>query len=440
MRKKKAPIIWSPQPKQAEALVRTEFEILYGGARGGGKTDAGMAWLLYNVSQPRFRALVIRKNAKDLADWIDRAKWMYRGAQADFTGSPTKITFPSGAVIRTGHLKDEDAYGQYQGHEYQNILIEELTQIPEERYYEKLISSCRSTVPELKPQVFCTTNPGEIGHQWVKRRWNIPDIPTGIVETETPFGGRVFIPSKVHDNPKLMDVDPGYVLRLESIEDQELRLQWLEGNWGNPIIPGLVYGEEMKASRLAGRIGEVPHDPRFPVYTWWDIGISDMTAIGFFQFIKGSWRLFDYYENSGKGLDHYVQVINARGYFYGGHFAPHDMANREWTSGESRLQSASNLGLHFQLVPKLDLADGINAVKMKLPILWIDSQKCAKAIDALCAYRREWDEEKQVFKNIPIHDWASHPSDMVRYWAITPDPVMPGLPIEDFNLYSTTYG
>jgi len=141
-------ITWvAHQWPQKEALSRTEYEILYGGARWGGKTDAGMARLLYDVGNPLLRALVVRKNSEDLKDWIDRAKIMYQWTWAVFSWQPAEIRFPSGAVIRTGHLKDDNAYTKYQGHEYQRQLIEELTQISNEENYLKLISSCRSTVP-----------------------------------------------------------------------------------------------------------------------------------------------------------------------------------------------------------------------------------------------------------------------------------------------------
>lgn len=222
---------WESNPgPQTIVLTRLEFEILFGGARGGGKTEAGIAWLVEPeyVSNRRYRGLVIRKNTDDLSDWIARAKEFYIPLRARFTGKPPLIRFPSGAFIRTGHLKDKNAYTKYQGHEYQKILVEELTQIPRETDYEMLISSARSTVPGLKSQVLCTTNPGGAGHVWVKARW------VDVARNKTYWANgisRIFIPATMDDNPKLMEADPLYVKRIESIKDEKLRSAWRYGDW-----------------------------------------------------------------------------------------------------------------------------------------------------------------------------------------------------------------
>lgn len=432
-------VIWQPNPKQIAALVRKEFEILYGGARGGGKTDAGMAWLLYNVAETRFRALVIRKNAKDLSDWLDRARTMYAGTGAVFMGQPVEIRFPSGAKIRTGHLNDENAYSQYLGHEYHNILIEELTEIPEEKFYEQLISSCRSTVKNLRPQVFCTTNPGGLGHRWVRARWGISGAPDNPVETidDSRHISRVFIPARVEDNPALANTSYAHVL--ENIKDVSLRRAWREGSWDDPLLPGQIYHEEYKFLLENGRIGDVPYDPKFPVYTYWDLGIGDATVVGFFQKINSSWHLIDYVEESGKSMAYFKDVVDKRGYWYGGHYAPHDIEQREYSSGESRHTIAGRMGLYFSVAPKMTIEDGINAVRMKLPLLSIDEGRCRRFLDALVSYRRELDDKLGMPKNKPLHDWSSHGMDMLRYWAVTPDPLLPGEMQEDFSLYSHNY-
>ena len=226
-------ISWQPHPgPQTEALRRIEFEVLLGGARGGGKTEAGLAWMieLRYLENPRYRGLVIRRNADDLSDWIGRARVFYRPCKAQFAGKVPIITFPSGATIKCGHLKDEGAYTKYVGHEYQKILIEELTLIPYENDYEKLIMSCRTTVRGLSAQVLSTTNPGNAGHVWVKGRF--VDLARNKTYIDPDSGeGRIFIPSTIYDNPTLREIDPTYERRLKAIKDEKLRNAWLYGDW-----------------------------------------------------------------------------------------------------------------------------------------------------------------------------------------------------------------
>lgn len=225
-------ILWKPhEGQQTKALQQTAFECCYGGSRGGGKSAAGLAWMIEPdyLNNPLYRGLVIRRNYDDLRDWIDRATLFYRSLGVKVRGNPAEFTFPSGAKIRTGHLADSDATYKYLGHEYHKILIEELTIIPEEENYLRLISTCRSTVKGLEPQVFATTNPGGVGHMWVKQRF--VDVARE-KEFVDPVTGRtrIFIPATVYDNPTLMKNDPMYVKTLEGLPE-DLRRAWLDGDW-----------------------------------------------------------------------------------------------------------------------------------------------------------------------------------------------------------------
>jgi hypothetical protein len=417
-------IHWQPQPKQATALARSEQEILYGGARGGGKTDAGQAWLLYDKDHPKFRALVIRKNADDLKDWVDRARNMYVGTGAVVVGNPPEIRFPKGGVIRTGHLKDENAYSKYQGHEYQRMLVEELSQIPREKDYLKLISSCRSTVPELKPQVFCTTNPDDPGLEWIKERWKIPEIPDfDKVYTTVTEEGRsvVFIPAKLEDNPKLLEVDPSYVQLIDSWKrtDYEQWEAWRLGNWKGFGVEGAYYRNQLIKAEADNRITEVPYDELLPVHTWCDLGIGDSFAIGYFQIYGLQWRMIDYDEFEGESLGYAIKLMDGKGYFYGTHHAPHDIEVRELGTGKSRYEIAQSLGVDYIVLPMMGVDDGINAVRMRFSSLWFDKVKCEQFLKRIRRYHKEFDEKRGVFKNKPVHDANSHAADMLRYWATT---------------------
>lgn len=413
---------WQPNPgRQTFVLQREEFEILYGGARGGGKTEAGLAWLTRWVHKPNFRALVIRKNAEDLKNWIDRASQMYGMLGGFAVGKPTQFRFPSGAIIYTGHFKDATAYTKYQGQEFQKMVIEELTHIPLEESYEKLIASCRSTDPELIPQVFCSTNPGEVGHLWVKRRFvDITEpMTTYFYDIDGITLSRIYIPATVDDNPVLIKKDPTYVARLEAIRDEATRKRWRSGSWDDYEIKGAYYSNQMNQASREGRITTITYNPAFAVDTFWDLGVGDSTAIIFAQKIGEKLHVIDYAESNGEGLPYYAELIKNKGYKYGTHYAPHDINVTELGTGKTRIETAYDLGIRFSIVPRLSLDDGIQASREILAYCYFDEINTEALINSLKNYRKQWDEKRQIYSDQPVHDWSSHASDAFRYMAIS---------------------
>jgi hypothetical protein len=132
--------------------------------------------------------------------------------------------------------------------------------------------------------------------------------------------------------------------------------------------------------------------------------------------------LIDYYENSGESLAHYADVLDEKNYAYERHIAPHDIQARELGTGKSRLEVAQDLGIDFEVAPKLEVDHGIESVRNALPNCYFDREKCKLGLDALRQYRKQWDEKNQVFKNKPLHDWCSHAADAFRYGCVH-DPV-----------------
>lgn len=419
---------WKPNPgQQTEALSRSEFEILYGGARGGGKTDAGIVWIAEPTSNARYRGLVIRKNATDLGDWVDRAEEMFKliGGKKVSTKFGIEFHFTSGAKIRTGHLKDESAYNKYQGHEYQRILIEELTLIPSEELYLKLVSSCRSTVEGLKAQIFCTTNPGDVGHIWVKERFvdiGPPNVPVAFKDEETGYvKWRIFIPARVEDNPVLIEKDPGYVAWLNQLPT-DLRKAWRSGDWTVYDVKGAYYGSAMKEARFDGRICRLPYERHLPVNTYWDLGT---TAIWLNQVVGKEVRWINYLEFDSLNLPVAIAAMKDLSYEeFGEHVFPHDMHVEE-SNGRTRLDTfISTYQDVFKKFPQTkvnkrtpDVKDGINAVIILMPRMLWDMEKCKNGIKALENYRKEWDDQLQTYKPFPRKDWASHGADAMRTFA-----------------------
>jgi len=187
-------------------------------------------------------------------------------------------------------------------------------------------------------------------------------------------------------------------------------------------IVGSYHGKLMARAEQDRRIAPVPYDPAALVWTSWDLGIRDATAIWFAQVIGREIRIIDYYEASGVDLGHYVREIGARPYVYAGHIVPHDAQAKELGTGKSRLEVLESLGLkNISIAPLHRVEDGINAVRVFLPKCWFNAKKCARGIDALKLYRAEYDDKLQALRPRPVHDWTSHAADSFRYLALTLD-------------------
>jgi hypothetical protein len=185
-------------------------------------------------------------------------------------------------------------------------------------------------------------------------------------------------------------------------------------------IDGSYYAKWLAEARFEGRVGTVPWDRQARVYTAWDLGYGDSTAIVFYQIIGQEIHVIDYYENSGEGLPHYAEYLKKKPYIFESHFAPHDIDSHAFSSGLSAKEVGASLGLAFITLQtlKLRLEDGIEAVRGVFPRIWFDDKNCGKLIKCLEMYRKEYDMEFQIYKSRPVHDQYSHGADAFRYMAI----------------------
>jgi len=170
-------------------------------------------------------------------------------------------------------------------------------------------------------------------------------------------------------------------------------------------IEGAYYAHEMARLRQGGQITRVPYEPDVKVNTFWDLGIDDHTAIWFHQKVGKEHRFVDYYEAAGEGLAHYAKVLQQKPYRYGRHYLPHDVEARSLSTGKSRKETLTGLGVRpIEVVRRADdIADAIQAVRNVLPKCWLDEAACAEGLKALDQYRREWDERLGAFKSRPRH-------------------------------------
>lgn len=185
-------------------------------------------------------------------------------------------------------------------------------------------------------------------------------------------------------------------------------------------VEGAYYAREMAALETNKQFCRIPIEPTVKVDTAWDLGIDDATAIWFIQDVGKERRLIDYMELSGEGLPQIVKRLENKDYRYGRHLLPHDVEARELGTGKSRKETLEALGLrNIEVIPAQEVVDGINAVRVTLPKCWFDSDRCARGIEALKQYRREWDGKRQTWRERPLHDWTSHAADAFRYLALS---------------------
>ena len=182
---------------------------------------------------------------------------------------------------------------------------------------------------------------------------------------------------------------------------------------------GAYYARQFEFLYRENRICKLPYEQSLPVYKAWDLGMSDETAIWFFQVYGKEIRCIDYYQNHSEGLLHYKNVLEEKGYKYARHFAPHDIAVRELSTGVSRLEAARKLGIDFVRIPtNKDLLGGIEQVRQMMVYCWFDESKCEEGLRCLKNYKREWDDKYSKFKDHPCHDDTSHGADAFRTFAV----------------------
>lgn len=177
---------------------------------------------------------------------------------------------------------------------------------------------------------------------------------------------------------------------------------------------GTYFAQDVEAAETESRICRVAHDRSADVFASWDLGIGDATAIWLFQLVGQEWHWLRYYENSGKGLDHYVDWIRALPHPVHRHLLPHDAAARELQTGKSRLDFLQGRGLTCDIVPRHGVDDGINAARLRFNRMWFDAGNCRRGLECLRMYRAEFDHRHLVLKNKPLHDWTSHGADAFR--------------------------
>lgn len=183
-------------------------------------------------------------------------------------------------------------------------------------------------------------------------------------------------------------------------------------------IPGAYYAALLQQAEVENRICRVPYEPRMPVVTAWDLGMDDMTAIWFIQHVGMERHVIDYYENNNEEPAHYAMIIKAKNWAYDCHYLPHDADSRGVLSKRTYVEILQSLEIgRIEVGKRGSPIDRIAATRSILPSCWFDRDKCKKGLEALRAYQTEFDEDKNTFKDHPLHNWASHGADAFGEYA-----------------------
>lgn len=275
-------VIWEPQPQQEALITCPVFEVFFGGARGGGKTDASIGdWIEHSTTYGENAiGIFVRRKLKQLDEVIARTQMLFTKLGATYNVQNKTWTMQGGGRLKFVYLERDVDAEEYQGHSYTRVYVEEVTNFPSPSPIDKLRATLRSGAG-VPVGMRLTGNPGGPGHNWVKARYISPN-PAGYEvfwdEEEVVIGeevikvrlGRVFIPSKLSDNILLLRNDPTYVLRLRKAGSEALVNAWLKGDWD--IIDGAFFDEWEDEKHILSTAVVLPLLPanalRFRAFDW----------------------------------------------------------------------------------------------------------------------------------------------------------------------------
>lgn len=254
--------IWQPQKGPQTLLVNCPVEeILYGGARGGGKTDGmiGKNAIKASIYGKHQKGMFFRKEMPQLEMAIERTKEIYLPLGWKWQEQKKTFTSPNGATLKFRPLERDSDAEKYMGHDYTDIYWEEMTNYADPKPINRL-RACLRSANGVPCQMHGTANPGGPGHHWVKQRYIDPN-PNGmqILEETLPNGNahhRIFIPAKLQDNQILVENDPNYESNLYMAGSDSLVKAWLLGDWN--VVEGAFF--DCWSDKLILQPFEIPDD------------------------------------------------------------------------------------------------------------------------------------------------------------------------------------
>lgn len=403
-------------PLQYEFLTATQDEILFGGAAGGGKSFGQLVDALqYALTYPGSRQLLLRRTLPELENSLVRAAEMLYPRQIyHYISSKHTGVFINGSLLDFGYCDRERDVFRYQSAEYDVIRFDELTHFTESMYL-YMMSRLRGAKPYPR-QMKSTTNPGGIGHEWVKRRFIDPAPPREPIIDE--LGSRLFIPARVQDNRFLMAGDPNYIHRLQRLPEQERRAL-LEGDWD--LCEGRFFSAWDRGVHLCQPF-EIPDHWRR--YCALDYGLDMLAGLFIAEDEQGFFYVYREVYESGLIVSKAAEWLRAASPPRCPYYAPPDLWSRQKDSGRSiadlfrqngipltRVSPAREAGwaiLQEWLQPRMD-RDGNFRPRLKI------FSSCRNLIR--CLPMLQWDPQTPGDCLKTPHE-LTHAPDALRYFAM----------------------
>ena len=415
------------QNNAVETIKKYKQTLLYGGSRSG-KTFIYCYCLLYRaLTYNKSRHGIFRQTRKDLKEsiWLDTfpkvCSLIHPNFKPELNNQDLVARFYNGSEIWFGYLDDVKHSDNVLGKEFNTVYLNEISEIAFASYSKVLTRLSLKAYDKngnLCPnRFFGDCNPSGKWHWGYKTFVLKKNAKTGEALNNPEQYGYLLM------NPKdnMANLPEDYIQMLESLPEDE-RNRFLLGIWTDGISGG-IYTKEIGLAEQEGRITSVPFNNEFFVWTFWDIGIDDSTAIWFVQFVGDEIHLIDYYSNNNQSALHYLEVLKQKaqqyGYKYNKLILPHDGKQREWTNGRSRAETLESQGFKTEVVKATSIADGINACKLIFYKCWFDKEKCQEGISALSNYRRKEDTVAMTYSKEPLHDWTSHGADSFRLMGVS---------------------
>lgn len=391
-------------PEKAAFLFEpARFKVMYGGRAGIKSWSCAGALLALARARP-LRIGCARETMKSIEDSVHQLL-QDRIAALDvgdfFRAQKQVIRGLNGSTFSYHGLRDRSVHN-IKSLESVDILWIEEAQNVSKRSWNIVIPTIRKPGSEI----WVTFNP-ELESDETYQRFVV-----------NPPGGAVVVKTGYQDNPFLSDEIKADMADLKAKDPDEFEHVY-EGVC-RPAVAGAVYKEQLIAAEKESRITRVPYDASRPVDTFWDLGFGDNVSIWFAQSIGFEFRLIDFVSESLKDVGFYLRELGKRPYNYRTAFLPHDARAKTLAAGGRSVQQLIEAsGYKVRIVPNLSVADGLAAARTIFNRCWFDAEKCAEGVQALKHYMYDFDEKLGTFKRDPRHDWASHPADAFRYFAVS---------------------